>query len=54
MDGDQGVEEGPGGQGEQPPVVAAEDDDPNFIESEMDESLHKFPSKEPVMQQLAQ
>ena len=38
LDGDQGVEEGPDGQGDLPPVVAGEDDDPNLEESEMDES----------------
>ena len=55
MDGDQGVEEGPDGQGDLPPVVAAgEDDDPNLEESEMDESLRQFPSNELVLQQLTQ
>ena len=52
MDGDQGVEEEPDGQGDLPPVVAGEDDDPNLEESEMDGLLRKFPSNELVLQQL--
>ena len=54
MDGDQEVAEGLDGQGEEPLVVAAQDDIPNFIESEMDEPSNKFPSHELVLQLLAQ
>ena len=54
MDGDQEVAEGLDGQGDESLVVAAQDDIPSFIESEMDDSSNKFPSNELVLQLLAQ